>query len=218
MKQLFEDYGEIDHVIYLIEVQWLTEKRGPYEMRTVKYLAESLRNELLEDGFTTPEQIVDANEIVFWYLDKRVSPDMWQYAFADCLAALLSSFDEPLEETADAREKMERGVLLKELRDKCVSVLHADQSRIRAANIEKLIPLAEIGVKTKYGGVRGHIATYGDRASKEAKRKQWQEWIDAEIERNPRHSFELIKKNVAKKHPVSMHQLKRYTRNSRKKT
>ena len=187
-------------------------------MRTAKYLAELLRNELLEDGITTPEQIVDANEIVYWYLDKKVSPDMWQYAFADCLAALWIYFDKQLAHTDDVFEKLESSNQLNDLRDRCVRVLHADQSRIRAANIEKLIPLAVIGVKNKKGGVKGHIATYGDKASKEAARKQWQEWIGAEIKINPCASFETIKNNVAKENPVSVHQLKRYTKDPRKKT
>lgn len=211
MKQLFEDYGEIDHVIDLIEEQRNDAKRGPYEMRTAKCLAE-----LLGDGITSPEQIVDANEIVYWYLDKKVSPDMWQYAFADCLALLLICFNEPIDVTDDVHEKLERSIQIDDLRDKCVKVLYADQSRIGAADIEKLSPLAKIGVKTRNGGAKGHIATYGDEASKKAKRKQWQEWIDAEIKKHPEKSFENIKRIVAKKHPVSMHQLKRYTHNSRK--
>lgn len=216
--KLFEDCGEIDHVIDLIEEQRNDAKRGLYEMRTARHLAELLRNELLGDGITTPGDIVDANEIVFWYLDKKVSPDMWQYVFAECLAELMIFFDEPLGTTNDVYERLERRNQLDDLRDKCVKVLHADQSRIRAENIEKLAPLAETAVKVTNGGRKGHIATYGDEESKKTARKQWQDWIDDEIKINPRASFEAIKKNVAKRNQVSVHQLKRYTHDSRKKT
>lgn len=223
MKQLFEDYGEINHVIDLIEEQW-TEgqyndgQRDLYEMRTAKHLAELLRNELIEDGITTPGDIVDANEIVFWYLDKKVSPDMWQYAFADCLANLWICFDKQLSRTDDVVEQMDRRNELDDLRDKCVKVFHADQSRIRAENIGKLTPLARVGVEVTKGGTKGQIAAYGDKATKEAKYKGWQKLIDAEIEIKPKASFEAIKKSVANKNSVSVHQLKRYTHDSRKKT
>ncbi|SEN63599.1 hypothetical protein [Nitrosomonas marina] len=218
MRQIFQDHGEIDHVIYLIEEQWNDTHRNQYEMRTAKCLADFLRDELLSNGNTEPSEIVDANEIVFWYLDKRVSPDMWQYAFADCLASLLLYFYEPAGITDDVYERLERNNQINDLREKCVKVLHADLARISAAKINRMTPFAETGRKTILGGKLGHEKVYGDQASKDAERKLWQEWVNEEIEQNPNLSFEKIKKNVEKKKPVSVHQLKRHTQDPRKKT
>lgn len=216
MKQVFSDFDEIEHVIDLIEDQWQVPKDGGHGMPTAEYLSELLRNELLEDGRTTPEQIVDVNEIVYWYLDKKVSPGMWQYAFADCLARLLSDFKEPIGTTDDVHEKLDRRNQLNELRDKCVKVLHTDLSRIRAANIKKLLPSAGTGEKVKTGGKRGHEKVYGTEEKKEADRKQWQEWLDIETANNPKLGIGKLRKIVEKKYPVSIHQLKRYTKDPRK--
>lgn len=218
MRQIFEDYGEVEHVIYLIEEQWKDTHRNQYEMRTAKILAEFLRDELLNNGNVRPEDIVDANEIVVWYLDRKVSPDMWQYVFADCLASLLIYFYKPIGVTDDVYEELERSNQINDLREKCVRVLHADIARIGAAKINRMMPFAETGRKTTTGGKKGHEKVYGNQSSKDEKRKQWQQWVNDEIEQNPNLSFEKIKENVADQKPVSVHQLKRYTQDPRKKT
>lgn len=82
----------------------------------------------------------------------------------------------------------------------------------------RLEPLAATGKAVKDGGKKGHKATYGSDDDKAEMRSVWQLWVDEEIKNHPNHSFENIKSLVAKNHPnqVSVHQLKRYTKDSRK--
>lgn len=78
--------------------------------------------------------------------------------------------------------------------------------------------LAGTGESVINGGKKGHEATYGTAEEKAEKRVLWQGLIDKVIAKNPSWSFENIKKQVVKLHPgkVSIHQLKRYTKDTRK--
>lgn len=78
--------------------------------------------------------------------------------------------------------------------------------------------LAGTGESVINGGKKGHEATYGTAEKKAEKRLRWQEWVDEVIAHHPSWSFENIKKQVEKNHPgeVSIHQLKRYTKDTRK--
>lgn len=78
--------------------------------------------------------------------------------------------------------------------------------------------LAATGERVKNGGKKGHEVTYGSAEEKAEKRALWQRWVDEVIADHPSWSFENIKKQVEKSHPgeVSLHQLKRYTKDTRK--
>jgi hypothetical protein len=78
--------------------------------------------------------------------------------------------------------------------------------------------LAAVGKAVKDGGKAAHEKTYGTDEDKTKKRKEWQTWVDEEIEKHKDYSFENIKKLVVKNHPgeVSEAQLKRYTKDTRK--
>lgn len=148
MNQIFQNYDEIDLVIQTIrdELNQAHETDPPSskEMAAAKRLAEKLRQELL-DGGVAPEQIVDANEIVYWFLDKEAPPGTWQYHFANCLASLLINYDESLGVPRDAKDSFYRNSELMSLEKECLAVLSADLARIREFEINSLTPLAERG-------------------------------------------------------------------------
>jgi predicted CopG family antitoxin len=79
--------------------------------------------------------------------------------------------------------------------------------------------LAEIGEQVKEAGKKGQETAYGSKVIKNETRKKWQSLVEAQIKATPTLSFEEIKKRVAKdkKNNVSIHQLKRYTIDTRKK-
>lgn len=79
--------------------------------------------------------------------------------------------------------------------------------------------LIEIGRSVKDGGTKGHESAYGTKEKKNKKRREYQDWIDVVARKHPEWSFEAIKKQVAKEQSgrVSIHQLKRYTKDPRKK-
>ncbi len=78
--------------------------------------------------------------------------------------------------------------------------------------------LAAVGKAVKDGGKSAHEKTYGTDEDKKQKRAKWQTWVDEEIEKHNDYSFENIKKLVVKNHQsdVSLAQLKRYTKDTRK--
>lgn len=83
---------------------------------------------------------------------------------------------------------------------------------------DKLKVLAAVGLAVKEGGRRAHEDTYGTDQDKTEKRNKWQAWVNETIKNHPDHSFEAVKKIVVKSHSgeVSMAQLKRYTKDTRK--
>lgn len=147
MKPIFTDYGEVEHVIYLIEDQLNAPVDFKYPMGTASYLADRLREELLEGGIDEGK-LVDANELAFWTVPK-LQPGTWQHAFADCLCALLVYYRSPLGEPVDAFDALARQQELHELEERCIAVLTADMARFRLKAVHELKPLAEKG--TNYG-------------------------------------------------------------------
>jgi hypothetical protein len=152
MKQIFRDYEEIKDVIYTIEQEW----SAPYDpgypprgkgMRVAKRLADELRQELLGHGGAIPEQLIDPNEIIYYYQDVEVFPDTWQYTFAECLTLLLTHFDASAGLPSDPKDRLYLNNLVVELEKACVAVLHADLSRLREYDVKALAPLAMVGKK-----------------------------------------------------------------------
>lgn len=149
MKQIFKNSNQIKHLVKKIEKEWdepwdMDVSRPWKGLPTVNILRYELHKELLMQGGATPEQLIDANEILYYYLNTEVSRDMWQYSFADCLISLLTDFDEPFVPT-NARERLIRGNILTGLEQKCVAVLMSDLARIRKAKVHALAPLASMG-------------------------------------------------------------------------
>ena len=93
MRPVFTDFGEIEHVLDLIEDQLAAPIDFKYQMETSHVLVDRLRAELLEGGMDETA-IADANELAFWTVPK-LQPDSWEYAFADCLSTLLTTFITP---------------------------------------------------------------------------------------------------------------------------
>ena len=85
---------------------------------------------------------------------------------------------------------------------------------IKSGKLELLVATGQTLID---GCKKNHEALYGTKVEKENERTMWQSWVDAEIKNHPNHSFENIKALVVKNHPqdVSIHQLKRYTKDSR---
>ena len=140
MKLIFTDYGELEHVLDLIEDQLAAPIDSKYPMEAAHVLAQRLRAELLEGGMDEAA-IADANELV-WTVP-RLQPDTWKYAFADLLSTLLSTFQNPYGETTDAYDALARRQELEHLKERCLAVLTADIARVRLKVIRQLKPLAE---------------------------------------------------------------------------
>jgi hypothetical protein len=162
VNQIVRDYDEIKHVVERIEEEW----SEPWDMDaspnweglpTVNILVDKLRKELLTHGGATAEQLIDANEILYYYLDAEVLPDMWQYSFAQCLVSMLMDFDEPYIPT-NPKERLHRSNILRRLEGECAAVLMSDLARIREANVTSLTPLARLG--------KSHSAQQSQRAKK----------------------------------------------------
>lgn len=87
------------------------------------------------------------------------------------------------------------------------------------AQRERLLAVAEAHSRIREGGKKGQEHAYGTPDEKQTRYALWQTWVDSEVSANGKLSFENIKKRVAKNHPkqVTVHQLKRHTRDPRKK-
>lgn len=150
MRLIFGDYEEIRHVIGLIKDQWEAPPDGTPEgdvMETAHYLMGLLREELIQHGGVTAEQLVDSNEIVHWYLpdESLVTKDMWQYAFADCIAKLMLYFDQPIGPSDEAAQRLAREVELTRLEQSFVAVFQADARRHLSKSVAVMKPDAERG-------------------------------------------------------------------------
>lgn len=154
MRPIFVDCEEIKHVLALIKDQWEAppdgSPAGP-NMETARYLIKLLREELIQHGGVTAEQVADANEIVHWYLPEEhlVTPDMWQYAFADCMATLMLYFDQPIGPSDKAAERLAREVELTRLEENFVAVFQADARRHLSRYITDMKPDAKRGATVR---------------------------------------------------------------------
>jgi hypothetical protein len=154
MRPIFGDYEDIKHVLALIKDQWEAppdgSPAGP-KMETAHYLIKLLREELIQHGGVIAEQVADANEIVHWYLpvESLVTPDMWQYAFADCMAKLMLYFVQPIGPSDKAAERLAHAGELDRLGESFVAVFQADARRHLSKSFTDMKPDARRGAAVR---------------------------------------------------------------------
>ena len=117
-------------------------------------------------------------------------------------------------ESSDRADKL--GVALPEIRELLLQAWAISLQMLCGT----MTPLADKAKAQSSGGKKGHERAYGTKSDKEKKRKEWQDLIDSAAAEHPDWSFERIKSHVAKNNSgfVSESQLKRYTKNPRKKS